>query len=101
MNEKTMYVVVRNDLSASYKMVQGAHALAKYAIKHPKRFENWNNGYLIFLAVPTLRALRDLQSTLTENRIKFSLFFEPDIDDQLTSICFYGSGEYVLDLPLA
>ena len=31
---KQMYVLVRKDLGTIYKMVQGAHALAQYALEH-------------------------------------------------------------------
>lgn len=29
-----MFILVRKDLDSPYKMVQGAHALAQYALEH-------------------------------------------------------------------
>jgi hypothetical protein len=31
---KKMFILVRKDLGNPYKMVQGAHALAQYALEH-------------------------------------------------------------------
>jgi hypothetical protein len=99
-NEKRMYVIVRNDLSASYKMVQGTHALAEFALLRPAMFKSWGNGYLIFVAVPNLIALREfLAKSLTYYDAQF--FCEPDLDGQLTAVCYYGDGELVANLPLA
>lgn len=32
---KSMYILVRKDLAQTYKLVQGAHALAQYALENP------------------------------------------------------------------
>jgi hypothetical protein len=98
-DNKKMYIICRNDLSSSYKMVQGAHALAKYAIEYPKEFKKWNNGYLIFLAVPNLKALED--SCLSFCYCNASYFREVDLYLQLTAIAYYGEGDFLSNLPLA
>lgn len=41
MRTPRMYVLVRLDLAEDYRMVQGAHALAKYALEHPSEFKTW------------------------------------------------------------
>jgi len=98
--EPRMYVVVRRDLSETYRMVQGSHALSEYALKYPDKFKQWNNQYLIFLSVFNLKALRDLKINLT-GKIEFSTFYEPDLDNQETAIALYATGELVKNLPLA
>lgn len=98
--EPRMYVIVRRDLSETYRMVQGSHALAKFALEYPDKFKQWNNEYLIFLSVFNLKALRDLKMNLT-GKVEFSTFYEPDLDNQETSIALYDNGENVKGLPLA
>jgi len=80
-------------------MVQGAHALAEYAIKFPNQFHQWNNGYLIFLSVFNLKALKDLRLNLYDKDA--AVFCEPDLDNQITAIAIYDDGRLVKGLPLA
>lgn len=97
-----MYVIVRNDLSNIYRMVQGAHALSQYAIDHPLFFDEiWNNQYLIFLSVFNLIELKEVEQLLIEKRVTYSKFYEPDLDHQLTAIAFYHKGDIVSHLSLA
>lgn len=101
MNKK-MYVIVRNDLAVSYKMVQGAHALAQMALIHSKDFEEWNNGTVIFVAVPNLKELKKLQDNLHYVSKKVCIaWHEIDLECQLTALCYYGDGIILEHLPLA
>lgn len=98
--EPRMYVIVRRDLSETYRMVQGTHALAQYALEHPDLLKEWSNEYLIFLSVFNLKALRELKMNLT-GKVEFSTFYEPDLDNQETAIALYDTGYFVKGLPLA
>ena len=49
---KKMYVLVRKDLPSTYRMVQGAHAVAEYLLRYPDT--EWKNGTLVFLGVPDI-----------------------------------------------
>lgn len=85
-----MYVITRKDLGAIYKMVQGAHALAHYAIEWRQSYEEWNNEYLIFLEVKDIEELLKAAESLSRKNTQFSIFYEPDID-QVTAIACYDS----------
>jgi len=87
---KRMFVAVRKDLGLVYRMVQGGHALAKFAIEHTKLFNEWNNEYLIFIEVENINDLRKLAEQLSLKDINFSVFFEPDINE-ITSLACYES----------
>ena len=84
-----MYLVVREDLA--YKYIQGAHALAKYALDFPNEFKEWNNEYLICLSTFNGLGLESLVGDLYTDDItsdepmkyKFSMFFEPDLKSEL------------------
>lgn len=99
--EPRMYVIVRRDLSDSYRMVQGAHALAEYASRFPNRFIDWGNEYLIFLSVFNLKELRKLIGKMEERSEKFATFEEPDLDNHSTALACYTTGECFDGLPLA
>lgn len=97
-----MYIIVRGDLSETYRMVQGAHALAQFAMDHPEEFKQWNNEYLIFLKVFNKIALVDfIIKKLSKSYVPYSLFKEPDLDNQITAIALYNNGEVVEGLPMA
>lgn len=96
-----MYVIVRRDLSETYRMVQGAHALAQYAMDNRLKFEKWNNEYLIYLSVFNLLELENLYAKLLGNRKICSCFKEPDLYGHMTAIALYDTGEILNHLPLA
>jgi hypothetical protein len=100
-----MYVLVRKDLSETYRCVQGAHALAQFALEHPNSFKTWNNRTIVFLSVRNLNELRVILQRLRTNWLKnqcpFSLFTEPDLDNQFTSLAYFGTGDILKDLKTA
>jgi hypothetical protein len=96
-----MYILVRKDLENIYSCVQGAHALAQYAVEHPEEFKLWNNGYLIFLGVRFPREIREWEERLATAGKKFSVFSEPDQDGVKTAIACYDTGDIFCGLRLA
>ena len=88
---KRLYVLTRNDLGLAYQAVQGAHAGIQFVVDHQDH--EWNNGYLIFLAVKDLYELRKWDYKLRlKDDIQLSAFFEPDLENELTAIAVYCSG---------
>jgi hypothetical protein len=97
-----MYVLTRKDLGTVYSLVQGTHAVAEYLIKNKKT--DWQNGTLIMLSVTNEYLLKKWIQKLTEKKIEFIEFHEPDLKDQLTAIaCVLSStdGSIFEKLPLA
>lgn len=80
-----MYVVVRQDLDKTYRMVQGSHALAQYSLDFPELFNKWNNRTIVFLGVKHEGQLLKLANELL-NKEKFSMFYEEDLNGELTSL---------------
>jgi hypothetical protein len=105
--KKYMYVIVRNDLSSSYKMVQGSHALANFAVFLPDLFKEWDNNYLIFLGTPNFISLKKWWVYLSEPffRLRKVAWYEPDLEGQMTAICLcakdFRNLETIINLPLA
>ena len=75
-------IVVKNNLSEGYKVVQTSHALANFAIDHSDVFNEWNfkSNYLCCLEISKFK-FEILLDKLSLLKIKYSVFFEPDISD--------------------
>lgn len=75
------------DLSKGYKVVQSAHALAEFAFKYREEFEAWRLGSNYLCCLETSRkSLSRLIDRLELLGIKYCVFLEPDIGNQLTAI---------------
>ncbi len=85
---KKLYVLTRNDLPIQYAAVQAGHGVAQYLLDNPG--SAWHNEYLIFLAVKDERELDKVLFRLKYKKAKVSIFKEPDLDNQLTSIAVYS-----------
>ena len=88
-----MYVLVRLDLSETYRIVQGSHALAQYALDNPENFKTWNNSTIVFLGVRNLIDMRQWLNDLIQKNKVFASFLEPDLDNQVTAIACFDTGE--------
>jgi len=107
-----MYVILREDLA--YKYIQGAHALAGFALRYPQAFKEWKNQYLINLSVFNGLALEQIEVDLKMKRLEvvdkykeeegqvmtpftvwdYTTFYEPDLKSELpTAICIFENGE--------
>lgn len=83
-----MIVITRCDLSYGLQMSQMGHSVAQFMIDHHDLAKQWNNNYLISLAVSSEQKLEDLLRKLIHIGHRVSYFMEPDINNELTSICF-------------
>lgn len=52
-----------------------------------------NSEYLVSLSIDNEKKLKRLYQKLQDNGADVVAFTEPDIGDQLTSICYYGTPE--------
>ena len=67
--------------------MQSAHALANFAIEYEQEFKKWQqySNYLCCLEATNFKIDRII-SLLDDLKIKYSVFLEPDIDNQRTAI---------------
>lgn len=81
-NEK-LIVVTRKDLSQSYQSVQAGHSAIKFQYDYPNISHKWykNSKYLIYLVIKDYDELKNFIMKLNNSNIKYSLFFEPDIQE--------------------
>jgi peptidyl-tRNA hydrolase len=99
-------VIVRGDLSSGYQGVQGMHAALQFAFENRDVFDDWHqtSDYLGFLSVANESELARVAEQAEERDIRFSVFREPDIDNQITAIALEPgtkSKKLCSQLPLA
>ena len=79
-----LYVLQRKDLPVSYQAVQAGHAVAEFLLRGPDT--NWQNGTLVYLGVDSEDEINKWSDILTMKNIPHTVFREPDIGDQATSL---------------
>lgn len=96
-----MYVLVLNCLEDKYKIIQGSHSVAKYAIEHRISFYVWNNETIVYLGVRNPVELTHWRDRLLAKKKLISCFREPDLFNTLTAVACYDDGKILRGLKLA
>ena len=91
-NEK-LRVVTRRDLSLPTQAVQSAHAAIDFQHAHPIEATKWQSesNYLALLTVANEEELYKLSEKADSRGIKYTIFREPDINNEITAIAFEPS----------
>jgi hypothetical protein len=93
-------------LKPGAQIAQTGHAIAEFAHQFPNKFVEWKqqSNYLISLSTDNEESLKYLYDELKFYGAHVVAFYEPDIDNQMTSICYFGTPEmrkYTQKLDLA
>lgn len=85
---KKLYVITRNDLPSGTKAVQAGHSLAQFILEHLEISQLWHkeSQYLIYLSIIDENALLRLIEKCNKCNLNISVFKEPDINNEITSI---------------
>ncbi len=80
-------------MSPGYQLAQSTHAAIQFAQEHSEIHQEWfkQSNYLCMLAANNEAELIQLIDKAIAQNIKFSIFREPDIDDQITAIALEPS----------
>lgn len=83
-----LYIVVRGDISAGYQCAQSVHAAFAFASEHGEATYNWmtKSNYIAVLNSKNEKELYNLIARAKEHNIKFSVFREPDINNEITAV---------------
>lgn len=86
-----MVVITRRDLTNGYQSQQSTHSALAFAYKFPNIIKNWEevSGSIICLQVNNEDELKKLSDKLKKYTDVVD-FYEPDLNDELTSICLYA-----------
>ena len=95
MKQVKLVTVTRKDLKAGQQLVQTGHSIAEFAYQYPNHFSDWmqNHKNLAALSTDNEESLKNLYNELKSNGAHVVAFIEPDIGDQVTSICYFGTPE--------
>lgn len=101
-----MYVVVRQDLAAGAQIAQAIHAFREFVEFHPSEEQNWYklSNTIVVLGCRDENELMTLRKGAVDQHIKFSMFREPDMNNQVTAIAFepgQKTSDYLRHLNLA
>lgn len=85
-----LITVTRQDLKPGYQAVQAAHSAIEFQHEYSDIAKKWTteSKYLIFLSISDELKLKELIKAAHTKNIKHTIFREPDIDNQITSVTF-------------
>ena len=91
-DQAKLVVITRSDLSYGYQSQQSCHSIADFAEQFPQEFKEWKttSNSIICLQVNNEKELNDLYLKLSK-LTSVTKFYEPDLNDELTSICLYAN----------
>jgi len=96
-----IYTLTRTDISKGQQAVQAGHSLAQYIIEwNPHISKKWNNGSIINLGLGSEKSLKRWIKKLERLNIKYSIFREPDMNYEITSIAVLDIGNIFKGIPL-
>lgn len=86
-------MVSRRDIKPGAQAAQSIHSTVQYLYEHPTNSVEWfsKSNYLVLLSVGLEKDLVDLTEKLDRLGIPFSKFYEPDLNNELTSVSFLSS----------
>lgn len=86
-NDK-LTVITRSDIDPGYQATQSVHAGIQFIFEHPDRAGPWykDSNYLALLSAKDENHLKEIILDCHKHNIKHSVFTEPDIDNQITSV---------------
>ena len=96
MTQVKLVTVTREDFAPDgYQIPQSVHSATKFSYEFPELFKDWyeKSQYVVCLAVPNENHLKRLYEKLKWRGANVVAFHEPDIGNQMTSLCFYGTPE--------
>ena len=79
-----LYVITRKDLSPLQRAVQAGHAIAELVLH--SLHGNWDNGTIVLLGVKNEFQLKKWIDKLSIKDVKYAIFKEPDIGNQITAL---------------
>lgn len=95
-HDDKIYLVTHAGLSAGYQIAQTAHVMAELASCHANEFSRWNHhsNSLIVVEAPNAHELSTLISRARIKNLRYEIFREPDLGDEITAVAFIPQENY-------
>lgn len=86
-NDK-LYIIVREDLTAGLQLSQSCHVAFSFSQDFPEITKEWigNSNYIVILNCLNEKELNNIAEQAQILKIKFSLFRDSDLNNELTAI---------------
>ena len=90
-----LVTITRADLHPGSQIAQSIHSATEFAYEFPELFKDWkeNSNYVVSLSADNEEKLDFIYRKLKAKNAHVVRFSEPDIGNQLTSLCYYGTPE--------
>lgn len=90
-----LYVVTRSDLQPGALIAQSCHAISQFQMEHEEIAKAWfqKSNYLACLSAKNEEELLRLIDKASKRGVRFSIFFEPDLDYSITAVALEPSVE--------
>ena len=87
-NTDKLYIVTRQDLAPGAQIAQSLHAFREFIREYPELESNWynNSNYIAVLSAKDEDELIRFLIRLEKKGIRFSIFREPDFNNEITAI---------------
>jgi hypothetical protein len=94
---RKLYILTREDLGCSQRIVQSCHALGTLMARHgaDPKIGRWaeHEGALVVLGVKDEQALSAWEEELRVREVRFEPFREPDLGGQLTALAVHPAAD--------
>ena len=82
-------------MSLGYQATMACHAAIDFQHEYPAESTEWHNSsnYLAILTVKDEQELIDLMVKVSLRSIKYTIFREPDLNNQITAVALEASNE--------
>ena len=97
MKQIKLVTVTRKDLKNGQILAQTIHSVSDFADQFPIQHKKWKtiSNTVVSLSIDNEEKLERLYYKLLDNGANVVGFIEPDIGNQLTAICYYGTPEMI------
>lgn len=95
-----LFILIRADIPLADQVVQAGHAVAEWCKRWQNGSKEWDNSTLVYVTVNELSHLSLWQRKLEMKGIEHSIFCEPDMQNQMTTIACLTNKNIFSSLPL-
>lgn len=97
MNPLKLYVVVREEFQQGFQIAQAIHAFREFVEHHKEVESNWYKESNTIVVLKTSKENLDLLvEKAKENNFSYSIFKEPDIENETTAVAFGPESKEIL-----
>ena len=95
-----LYILLRQDLNPGVQVSQACHITAEWCKRWQEGNKDWNNETIVVVSVLNLIHLNYWKEKLELKCLEYSIFCEPDLNNEMTGLACYTDKKIFDKLPL-